>query len=233
MKRDFCTARNVFLLGAMTLLGCSSNNGKGGSGGVGGAAGPGGVTGWAGGPGGAGGLAGTQGGYAGFAGAFAGANGTGSPPVDASVPNPWSYRGQPVTKIDVKRCRPYDGCDVCTLTLGSSGDAAVPNLDYGLPSPICSLPPADAGTSASSSLVEHQAGPIPPLCGLVAPDGGISAMITEIVLQPNGDAESNQSGFPNAYCQFLPGPTIAEPDGCLLQTLSNDEFCVSDCSECP
>jgi hypothetical protein len=43
MKTDFWTARNVFILGAMTVLGCSSNNGKGGNGGAGGAIGSGGL----------------------------------------------------------------------------------------------------------------------------------------------------------------------------------------------
>jgi hypothetical protein len=138
-----------------------------------------------------------------------------------------------VTKIDVQRCVPYDGCDVCTLTLAGSADAAVPNNDYVLPSPAC-YPPraADAGTDASASFDGPAVPPFPPFCGLVAPDGGASGMITEIVLQPNADEPPNLGGIPNATCQFLPGPTVAWPHGCLLTTLQN-EFCVSDCAACP
>jgi hypothetical protein len=134
-----------------------------------------------------------------------------------------------VTKVDVQRCYPYYGCDVCTLTLAGSADAAVPNDDYGLPSPSCYPPPGDAGTDASSSMVQQ---PFPPFCAVVAPDGGVSATVTEIVLQPNSDAPPNQSGAPNAYCQLLPGPTVAEPNGCQLFTLSSD-FCVPSCWACP
>jgi hypothetical protein len=200
----------------------------------GGPSGTGGVAGSIGVRGGVGGLAGTPGGYAGFAGAFAGASGTGGTPVDASVPDPWSYRGQRVTKVDVTRCAPYYGCDVCTLTLAGSAQPVVPNLDYALPNPSCYPPPADAGTDASFSLVEHLPVPIapPPFCAVAAPDGGDSGTITEIVLQPNGDAAPILPSIPNAYCQFLPGPTIAEPHGCLLTTLEND-FCVSACLACP
>ncbi len=164
---------------------------------------------------------------------MAGGGGAAGPgaPVDASAPDPWTYNGQPVTKIDVKGCRPYYGCDVCTLTLAGSADAAVPN-NYGLPSQLlCSPPPAEPGTVDSSSLVDQGGLSLPALCGFSAPDGGSSPTITEIVLQPDV-GPSPRSGFPNAYCQFLPGPTIAEPDGCLFLNLQ-DDFCVSDCSQCP
>ena len=183
--------------------------------------------------GGLGGLAGTQGGIAGF-GASAGASGAGGSPVDASVPDPWSYRGQAVTKVDVQRCYPYYGCDVCTLTLAGSAGTVVPNLDYALPNPSCYPPPADAGTDASSSLSEHLPPPIvpPPFCTFAAPDGGASPTITEIVLQPDLDAAPILPTIPNAICQFLPGPTVAEAKGCLLTTLEN-EFCVAACSACP
>jgi hypothetical protein len=169
-----------------------------------------------------GGLAGTRGGYGG-ASASGGATGTGGSPVDASVPFPWSYHGQALSKIDIKRCPPYDGCDVCTLTAAGSGDEAVPNLDYAFPQPICFSSLADPGTDAGSA---------PYICNLVAPDGGAFPPITEVVLQQKGGAGPNQTGFPNAYCQFLPGPTIAEPDPCALRSFMG-EFCVSDCSACP
>jgi hypothetical protein len=61
--------------------------------------------------------------------------------------------------------------------------------------------------------VEHQVVPIPlpPFCGIAAPDGGASRTITEIVLQPDGDAAPFLPTIPSAYCEFLPGPTVAEP----------------------
>jgi hypothetical protein len=149
------------------------------------------------------------------------------------VANPWTYNGQPVTKIDIQRCRPYYGCDVCTFTLAGSADAAVPNYYEGLPSQLlCSPPPADPGAVDSSSLAGQGGVSLPALCGFSAPDGGVSPSITEIVLQPNAGPASPRSGIPNAFCQFLPGPTIAEPDGCLFTNLQN-EFCVSDCQACP
>src|SRR6516162_988979 len=105
----------------LLLVGCTSTpltpTGGGGFGALGG-------RGAAGSTGGAGGAPGPIGstGWAGFCGAgaamgWAGASGTGGPPVDASVPVPWTYKGQRVTKVDVQRCPPYYGCDVCTLTL--------------------------------------------------------------------------------------------------------------------
>jgi hypothetical protein len=198
-----------------------------------GVAGPGGAAGWAGARGGLGGLAGTQGGYAGSARAVAGAsgtNGTGGSPVDASVPDPWSYGGRPVARVDVKWCPGNSYCAVCTLTLGGPADAAAPNSDYGLPSPICYQPPVDAGTDASSSLPVHWIAPIP--CMVHVPDSGAYAMFTEVVLQPNSDAAAKLSGYSNAYCQFLPGPVSVSPlNGCQL-TLSSS-VCVSDCSLCP
>lgn len=198
--------------------------GGGSSGGAGASGGPSGGAGASGGPSGAAGASGGPTGAGGVSGS-AGANGAGGSSVDASVPNPWSYQGQPVTKIDVQRCRPYDGCDVCTFTLAGSADAAVPNYYELPPQLICSSP------GASSSVAAQDSGSLPLLCGLVAPDGGVSPTVTEIVLQPNPGATPNPSGFPNAYCQLLPG-TIAEPNGCLFTELGN-EFCVSDCAACP
>jgi hypothetical protein len=229
------------------LVGCSSTpltgtgglglGGKKGGGGAkgGGAGGTVGTTG-AGGASDSSGAAGSSGGPTGAAASSGGPSGTGGSPVDASVPDPWSYRGQHVTKVDVQRCAPYYGCDVCTLTLAGSAVPVVPNLDYTLPNPACYPPPADAGTDASSSLGGHKIpAPPPPFCGIAAPDGGDSGnsgTITEIVLQPDSDTPPFLPTIPNAYCEFLPGPTVAEPAGCLF-TNFEDEFCVSDCLACP
>jgi hypothetical protein len=150
-----------------------------------------------------------------------GGSGTGGASVDASAPDPWSYDGRPITRIDIQRCRPYVGCDVCTLTLANPVGTAVPNNDFTLPSALCAQPGADAGTGGLSL------GPI--FCGFTAPDGG-PTMITEYVLQPNADTPDG-NGFRSASCQFLPGPVIAEPNQCLVSF--QDDFCVPTCGGCP
>jgi hypothetical protein len=213
-------------------LGLAGRKGGSGTAGAGGTAGsiPSSGDGGSAGPSGA---AAAPGGPSGAAASPGGPSGTGGSPGDASMPDPWSYRGQPVTKVDVTRCAPYYGCDVCTLTLAGSAEPVVPNLDYTLPNPSCWPPPAgDAGADASSSPGGDQGPTILPFCALAGPDGGASGTITEIVLQPNGNAPPNPDGIPNAYCQLRPGPTIALPHGCLLLTLE-DDFCVPDCSACP
>ncbi len=184
--------------------------------------------------GGAGGVAGTQGGYAGIAGAIAGAagaaagaSGTGGAPVDASVPDPWSYGGRPVTQIDVKWCPAYNfRCAVCSYTLGGTPDAGPPpSTPYVWPAPVCEPRPVDAGTDGASSAVAHRVGPVPCLGGTL--DGG-APEFTEVVVQPNGGTAS----LPQAYCQFLPANPIAT-NMYACQLLNLNKSCVSDCSDCP
>jgi hypothetical protein len=139
----------------------------------------------------------------------------------------WTYDGRPVTKVDIQRCPPYYGCDVCTFTVVGAADAGMPNY-LTLPTLTCFQPPVDGGTGASSSggdLVD------PAPCGIGAPDGGVAPMTTELILQPDTNPPFSQNGYPSAYCQFLPGPAIASPNGCSFY-LSN-EFCVSNCASCP